>query len=624
MYRLRVIGGQASGATFELTPGQYTLGRGADVEVRLADESVSRRHALLTVTAEGVTLLDLDSHNGSCINGRAVKSGRALEGDELEFGDSRLVLERSAASSGATVSVQIVGSAEEAPAAVSAQPPAARPPLPTDSHRLAILYDVGNTINAAVGLPSFLERALATVFEVVPAERGVIMLWEDGERRWVPAAVHTREPAEAEDEIAVSRAIIEEAFAAGGPILSPDAGADTRFSSSDSIETFAIRSAICCPLVVRGERVGVLHLDTRQAADVFTDDDVRLVGAIANQAAIAIANARLHETLRQENISLRRALGSRHCIVGSSAAMRTVMSLVRRVSQTDATVLLRGESGTGKEVVARTVHALSARRGKPFVCVNCAAMPEALLESELFGHEKGAFTGAVERRVGRFELANGGTIFLDEIGEMSPGTQAKILRVLQEQEFRRVGGTKPLRVDVRLVASTNRDLEAAIEDQSFREDLYYRIKVIEIVLPPLRERLEDIPELCGHFLGEIAREMGRQAPEVAAETIAALQSYPWRGNVRELRNVLERAMVLGIGKRLLPRHLPREVRRGHRGADALNDDLVLAEVERRHVADVLALTGWNKSRAAALMRISRPRLDRKIRDYGLQPPPSQS
>ncbi|NQT50893.1 sigma-54-dependent Fis family transcriptional regulator, partial [bacterium] len=357
-----------------------------------------------------------------------------------------------------------------------------------------------------------------------------------------------------------------------------------------------------------------------KATDAFSEDDLRLVGAIAGQAAIAIANARLHDTLRRENLSLRRALGTRHCIVGSGAAMRRIMGLVRRVSQTDATVLLRGESGTGKEVAARTIHALSARRDRLFVCVNCAAMPEALLESELFGHEKGSFTGAIEQRIGRFERADGGTIFLDEIGEMSPGTQAKILRVLQEQEFQRVGGTDPLRVDVRLIASTNRDLEAAIEQQLFRQDLYYRIRVIEIELPPLRERLDDIDELCAHFLGEVAREMGRQAPEAAPETLAVLKTYPWPGNVRELRNVLERAMVLGMGPRLLPRHLPREVRRGYRVADVMGDDLSLADMERRHVAEVLSLTGWNKSRAAELLRVSRPRLDRKIRDYGLTAP----
>jgi Nif-specific regulatory protein len=612
MYRLVVVGGPDSGRVYTLAPGEYAVGRGAGVEITLPDESVSRRHALLTVGEEGITVLDLDSHNGTCVNGRPVKSSQVVEGDEVRFGNSRLVLEAAPRPSDATVSVQIVGGdAAEAPGRQAVA-------LPEDSRRLAILYDVGNAINSAVGLPELLEKILATIFEVVPAERGVIMMWEGGQ--WVPTAVHTRGRAQPGDQIAVSRAIIEKAFEAGGPILSGDARADARFGPSDSIEAFAIRSTICCPLAVRGERLGALHLDTRRATEAFSEQDVRLVGAIANQAAIAIANARLHDALRQENIQLRRALGSRHCIIGNSPVVRELINLVRRVSQTDATVLLRGESGTGKEVVARTLHALSPRRGKPFVCVNCAAVPETLLESELFGHEKGAFTGAVERRIGRFEQANGGTIFLDEIAEMPPSTQAKILRVLQEREFQRVGGTRLMRVDVRLVASTNRDLEAALQAGEFREDLYYRLKVIEIVLPPLRDRKEDIPLLCEHFLGEIARDMGRQPPGVDPATLRVLEAHAWPGNVRELRNVLERAMVLGMEDRLLPRHLPREVRRRFPSREELPDDLSLSEVERRHVADVLALTGWNKSRAAALLRVSRPRLDRKIRDYGLDAP----
>jgi len=449
------------------------------------------------------------------------------------------------------------------------------------------------------------------------------MLWDDPEGQWVPAAVHTREPALRGEPIAVSHAIIDQAFASGGPLLSADATADARFNASESVEAFTIRSTICCPLVVRNARLGVLHLDTRRMAGAFTESDVQLVGAIASQAAIAIANARLHEALRQENLQLRRALGSRHAIVGDSAAIRELMSIVRRVSAADATVLLRGESGTGKEVVARTIHALSPRRARPFVCVNCAAVPETLLESELFGHERGAFTGAVERRIGRFEQANGGTVFLDEIGEMPMSTQAKILRVLQEREFQRVGGTKSLRVNVRLVASTNRDLEAALEGGLFRQDLYYRLKVIEVFLPPLRERKEDLPLLCEHFLSEIARDLGRQAPAVDPGALDALRAHSWPGNVRELRNVLERAMVLGVGDVLRAKHLPREVRRGFVSREELPENLTLKDAERRHIADVLAFTRWNKRQAAALLHISRPRLDRKIREYRLAPPPGK-
>jgi transcriptional regulator with PAS, ATPase and Fis domain len=266
------------------------------------------------------------------------------------------------------------------------------------------------------------------------------------------------------------------------------------------------------------------------------------------------------------------------------------------------------------------VHRASERAAAPFVSINCAALPDTLLESELFGHTRGAFTGATQERRGLFGTAAGGTLFLDEIGEMAPGTQAKLLRVLQEREFRRVGGTRPIRVDVRVIASTNRDLEEAIAAGDFRQDLYFRIKVVEVVLPPLRERLEDIPELCAHFLGQVAGEMGRPTPEVSDETLALLRRHRWPGNIRELRNVLERAMVLGVGDRLEPKHLPRELRHKSGDTGAIGEDLSLAGMERRHVGEVLDLTGWNKSRAADLLSISRPRLDRKIRDYDLQPP----
>jgi len=611
MYRLLITGGPDAGKVVPLPRGRHVLGRAPDADCRIADESVSRRHALLTASDDGVTVVDLDSHNGTRLNGQLVKTAQAVEGDELRFGNTRALLERALPPGSATVVLP--------PAAEQGAPkPRSGVELPSDSRRLAILYDVGTAINSTVDLPELLARILITIFDVVPAERGAVVLWDDSEGQWRPAAAYARDPAARPGDIAISRAIIEKAFEAGQPLLSADATADARFGPSDSIEALAIRSTICCPLALRGQRLGVLHLDTRHATEAFSDDDLRLVGAIANQAAIAIANARLHHALRQENIQLRRALGSRHCIVGESTAMRQLVALVRRVSQTDATVLLRGESGTGKEVVARTLHSLSPRRRKPIVCVNCAAVPETLLESELFGHEKGAFTGATERRIGRFEQANGGTVFLDEIAEMPPATQAKLLRVLQEREFQRVGGTRPVRVDVRLIASTNRDLEAAMQAGDFRRDLYYRLKVIEIVIPPLRERKDDIPLLCKHFLDEIARDMSRRPPAVTDHAMRVLQAYSWPGNVRELRNVLERAVVLGAGDTLTPDHLPPELRQQAGAPEQLPEDPSLADAERRHIARVLACTGWNKSRAAALLKISRPRLDRKIRAYGLK------
>jgi len=613
--RLVVIDGPDRGAAFHLKDGEHVVGRAVDAEVRLNDEAISRRHAILTVDDGDMTVVDLGSHNGTLVNGQRVESGPVAVGDHVRFGDTTCRVEPGASSAVATVNVRIVDAGADAP--IESRTAGS---LPEDSQRLALLYEVGNTINSALRLDKLLDRILVTIFDVVPAERGAILLWREGEERWATAAVHAREGSVDSGSITVSQAIIDQAIASGEPIVSADAGSDERFGASESIEAFAIRSTICCVLRVRDVRVGLLYLDTRQEAGAFSNADVQLVGAIGSQAAIAIANARLHETVRKENVQLRRALGSRHAIIGQSKAMRDLMELVRKVGRSQATVLLRGESGVGKEVVARTLHALSPRRTKPFVCVNCAAVPETLLESELFGHEAGAFTGAVQRRIGRFEQANGGTIFLDEIGEMPVATQAKILRVLQEREFRRVGGSESVRVDVRLVASTNRDLEAAMREKTFRNDLYYRLKVIELVLPPLRERSDDVPLLCSHFLSEVARDMGRPVPDVEDGAMRLLRAYRWPGNVRELRNVMERIMVLGVGDKVQARHVPTEVRQGVVVREALPEEISLAAQEARHVESVLQLTGWNKSRAAKLLCITRPRLDRKIRDYGLKRP----
>lgn len=308
--------------------------------------------------------------------------------------------------------------------------------------------------------------------------------------------------------------------------------------------------------------------------------------------------------------------------IGDSAPMLEAYRCVARVARSTATVLLRGESGTGKELIARTMHERSDRARAPFVAVNCAAIPEHLLESELFGHEKGAFTGAVGRRIGRFERATAGTLFLDEIGDMSLALQAKILRALQEREIERVGGAGPIPVDVRVIAATHRDLEAHVRAGRFREDLYYRLAVVVIHLPPLRSRGKDLELLVGHFVAEASHEHGCAAREVAPETMDLLRSYPWPGNVRQLRNVLESACLMADGPVLKPAHLPRELQHGYepeRSIDAFTPgDLVpLAEVEKRHIRRVLALSNGQMNVAAQILGIHRNTLRRKLVEFGL-------
>ena len=348
----------------------------------------------------------------------------------------------------------------------------------------------------------------------------------------------------------------------------------------------------------------------------FDNDEIRLV------VRRALERTRLARENRELRARIERDFGMGN-LVGRGAAMRHVFETIRKVAETDLTVLVRGESGTGKELVAQALHEASARRAGPFVAVNCAAINRELVESELFGHEKGAFTGADARRIGRFEAAHGGTIFLDEIGDMAPDTQAKVLRVLQERTFERVGGAKPIQVDVRVVAATHRDLEKDVAARRFREDLYYRLKVVEIPLPPLRERAEDLPALAERFLAEVAGRLGRPRKRLGPSALAALARHGWPGNVRELRNVLEQAAVLAASD---------EIEAGDRrlagpaAATGANGELPFADAKRQAVEGferdfllrALRANGGNVSRTAEAIGMVRQSLQLKIRELGLR------
>ena len=361
-----------------------------------------------------------------------------------------------------------------------------------------------------------------------------------------------------------------------------------------------VKSFCILPLTTARRRLGVLGWGSRQEAS-YTAEDVEFLRQVAKQVAVAVENAlafdqiaELKEKLEKEKVYLEEEIRTDHnCkeIVGDSAALRRVLKEVETVAPTGATVLIRGETGTGKELIARALHHLSPRCERTFVKLNCAAIPTGLLESELFGHEKGAFTGAVSQKVGRFELAHQGTLFLDEVGDIPLELQPKLLRVLQEQEFERLGSTKPTRVNVRLVAATHRDLERMVADGRFRGDLYYRLKVFPLVLPPLRERRADIPQLVRHFTNRFARRMGRRIDIFPAEVMDALVNYPWPGNIRELENLIERAVILSPGPTL-------QISLGELTLPAKSvegppeEPVTLAEVEREHVLSVLRSTNW--------------------------------
>ncbi|MEX0824609.1 MAG: sigma 54-interacting transcriptional regulator [Pirellulaceae bacterium] len=417
---------------------------------------------------------------------------------------------------------------------------------------------------------------------------------------------------------------------------------DAELASPDSRGAFSTTSAICAPVRLADRPIGLLHVYSAEDERELTPDDLEFVVAVADNLSLAIRHLQRQRQLsdslsrtRRRVDQLREQLADTTKIVGSSRAIQQVKEQIQRAGPTGATVLVRGESGTGKELVAAAIHAASSRRDAPFVCLNCAALSASLLESELFGHEKGAFTGATDRKIGKFEAADGGTLMLDEIGEMSPEIQAKFLRVLEGHSFERVGGNQPIKVDVRVVAATNRDLEQAVRDGSFRADLYYRLNVVEIVVPPLRERRDDVLVLADFFLQRFANEMGRRISTITSAGRQRLREYTWPGNVRELKNAIERAVVLCPGSEIDVEDLTLSNVRlepqsagemsDHRGDAAAYDKdgspamISLEEMEKRHIVAVLKASGGNKSRSASVLGIERSTLDRKIRKYELDP-----
>jgi formate hydrogenlyase transcriptional activator len=392
-----------------------------------------------------------------------------------------------------------------------------------------------------------------------------------------------------------------------------------------------VRAFCSVPLLFRDRVLGALDIGRRRE-DAFSADEIELFSEVAKQIAIAVENAQayreiteLKDRLAKENLYLDEEVRTEHNfgeIVGDSAALRRVLKEVETVAPTGSTVLIRGETGTGKELIARALHDLSPRRERTFVKLNCAAIPTGLLESELFGHEKGAFTGAIMQKVGRFELAHQGTLFLDEVGDIPPELQPKLLRALQEQEFERLGSTHTVRVDVRLVAATNRDLAQMVADGNFRSDLYYRLNVFPVVLPPLRERRADIPMLARHFTQRFARRMGRQIETIPAPVMDALVRYSWPGNIREMQNVIERAVVLSPGPAL---QIPIGELQPPAGAaeGSAGTPLTLADAERTHILGVLHETRWvvgGPRGAAARLGMKRTTLQWKMKQLGISRP----
>jgi len=478
-------------------------------------------------------------------------------------------------------------------------------------------------LTADLPVDEVLDRVLPLVADVMGAEGASVML-HDGERHELIVAAASGPKASRvagkrfPDDAGIAGAVLR----GGQARLVPDAQQESaHLKEIDRASGHVTRSLVAAPLTVGETRLGVLEAVNRVGGGAFGPADLDRLRVLGNLVAVALENARLTGLMARENEGLRRTSGDREQpLMASSVAMRRLLAQAERAAAGRSTVLLLGETGTGKELLAHRIHQVSPRARHPFVALNCGALPESLVESELFGHEKGAFTGADKKRLGRFELADGGTLFLDEIGELPASAQVRLLRVLQEREIQRVGGHETVRVDVRLIAATHRDLSAEVRAGRFREDLYFRVHVLPLSLPPLRERHDDIGPMARLFLERFAREMGRSPRLLPSETEERLRAYRWPGNVRELQNVMERLVVLGDEGPIRAEELAELLKDRTPPPPAAPVSLVtesLAEQERRLLTDALLRAGGNQSEAARVLQISRDQLRTRMKRYGL-------
>jgi Nif-specific regulatory protein len=634
--RLIALSGPMKDRIVALKETETTVGRESSNHLCLADLSVSRRHCIFTNDHGRITLCDLESFNGTSVNDVPVKERLLEHGDRVRIGDSMfLFLSRESDTEPLGAGVRIEEGADITKEAVRLrqedtlflQPDRIIAALPK-SERLArdlnALLKISAAINSIRGIETLERQLLEMIGAAISAEWGAIILLEENSEEFSSIAGWRRDAASAQP-VQVSRTILRRVLDEGVSLLSNNVLEGEAEVSAESLVISRTRSLMVVPIALRGQTLGLIYLATSDPIVWFDEDHLQFVTAVASLAAVAFENVGHIAQLESENQRLQSETLLAHNIVGEGERIRPVLNFIARVAPTDSTVLIRGESGTGKELAARAIHSNSPRATKPFVAINCAALTETLLESELFGHEKGAFTGATSQKKGKFEVADGGTIFLDEMGEMSLVLQAKLLRVLQEQEFERVGGTRPLKVDVRLIAATNRDLEAMIKQGTFRQDLYYRLNVVSLVMPPLRERREDIPLLANYFATKYSQKCKRQIRGISSEARACLKDYDWPGNVRELENAIERAVVLGSSDLIRPEDLPEAVLESEpEGAVSASATIgkyheTIKETKKQLILKAVEQAGGNVTEAARLLGVQANYLHRLISNLNLRP-----
>jgi Nif-specific regulatory protein len=590
---LVAIAGPLQGSVFPLTDAEFWIGRAQGNAVAIEDAALSRRHCVIAPQDGRFVIRDADSRNGTLVNGVPIAE-RVLEPqDEIRAGRSLFTFV--AESDTSAINIAEAGAGRESTVVLSHADAIAAVERRTERH-LSTLLRIASVIPDHRGAAALERAILELTTGAVRASRAAVLL-VDAEKNVTVAEQWTRD--DSAGDITLFQHVIDGAIEDRTGVL--------------------FNPLMVVPVVAREQVTALLYFEALERG--FDRGDLELAMAIAQMIAGPLESALHADRLESENQRLRAEINVQHDMIGSAPAMRQVFTFIARAAAADSTVMIRGESGTGKELVARALHRNSGRAAMPFLAINCAALTENLLESELFGYEKGAFTGAFNQKRGKFEEAEGGTLFLDEVGELAPSLQAKLLRVLQEREFYRVGGTRPIRTDVRVIAATNRDLETAARDRTFRQDLYFRLNVVGVQMPPLRERRDDIPALAEYFLEKHSRKVKRTLTGISPEAVRCLARYDWPGNVRELENAIERAIVLGSTEVILREDLPDTVAEaGGQSSAATGDfhDLVL-EAKKRIVLEALDASGGSIAEAARKLGVHPNNLHRLIRTLELRP-----
>ncbi|MBV9265579.1 MAG: sigma 54-interacting transcriptional regulator [Acidobacteriaceae bacterium] len=589
---IRAISGPLRGVIFRLGHEEVTIGRQASNHLCIEDVSVSRHHCVILYDNDRYKIKDLNSHNRTLLNGRTIAEASLSNADQLKIGATVFQFVEDATNP-PDLAVSISGQETVASSRIEA--------VSADGDRsdeLIALVKIGKLLNSTHKFDEIGAGIVNVLCAHTAAESAALFLVRQGE--WL--AFGWSEHEGRCDAVFAKRDIINQAF-----------------KQRISIRTLVppANPVLVLPLAIRGVIGGVIYLERGGALQPFTDAEVEFVAAVSNYAAVALDYSQKLEELESENRRMRDEVNLQHQMVGQSALMQKLYKRIARIAPTDATVLIRGETGTGKELAARAIHDNSPRAGRRFEAINCALLKGDLLESELFGHERGAFTGALTQKRGRLEIAHGGTVFLDEVAELPEAPQSMLLRVLQEHAFERLGGTTRIEVDIRIIAATNKNLEDALRMHKFREDLYYRLNVVSVEMPPLRDRRDDIPLLAHHFAQRMSKKNNRIVTGISTEAMAYLQAYDWPGNVREVENAIEHAIVFGSTAEIMPEDLPEAILERtppQSTVPVINYQDAMRKAKKQIVLDALQQAKGDRSKAAKLLHIHPNNFYRLLRD----------